>query len=375
MSVEIKVSDLKPILLKAIHAVPKKVTSLPVLSCFRLYFRKDSIVIEATDLRCRFISRCPAQGDLGQDIEVAIPAAGFCKYIETLQETDIIKLDIDGATLKLKRGRSLARFNMMDPNGFPPAPRISTEEIPQKIAFADFKTLMKRAIPFTSDNDTRPALQGVCLVDGKNIYATNGHHAVMIDDPKVLFRAYGYGTIITTECLEILFKSFKADDILEIMPTENYCYFKSKDVLLGVSTTDFSKEAPAYPDVGRLLPPPGDICHSGRIKTKEIILAIKRMLVLTKNAKRHYYIVKFVDNFVELRFPGEDGLGEVIEVVEGAFFSSDFDVALSPVYLLTYLESLEEEEVDIGLCGALKPVLFKTDGRVYVIMPIKVTRT
>jgi DNA polymerase III sliding clamp (beta) subunit (PCNA family) len=370
--IKIKIEDLKPILSRAIHAVPKKPLHIPALSCFRLYFRKDSVVVESSDLHTRFVSRCAAEGQFESDTEVAIPAADFCKYIESLDDKEVIKLEIENNTLKLKRGRSLARFNIANADGFPGAPRVSAGEKPQKVLYDNLRELIKTTLPFVSKDETRPILGGVCLLNNEIACASNGHHVMIVDNPDLVFKTYGYGGVISKDILETLLKCFKSGDELEVLPTDNYCYFRSKDALVGVMVQDFQAEKPLFPDVKRVIPGPSEVVHSGTIKTEKIAEAIKRMLLLTKGAKMHHYVLSFTEQALELRFDGEDGIGEMIETVEGDFFQSSFAVALNPVYLLSYLESVKDEDnVYIGLCGPLKPVIFKTEGKLYAIMPIK----
>lgn len=155
--------------------------------------------IYATDLQTTAIWTTGIKG------QFLVPAKKFIKILSALDKEDVISFKAEGKDGDMVcveiNGKTTIRFAAELHTDFPVTPKcpITVGEIIHKDAIDDLVIATK----YTSQNELRPAMQGV-FVDGKYIVSTNGHLMYRRPVNNILIHEEDYTMLLPKKSIEMI---------------------------------------------------------------------------------------------------------------------------------------------------------------------------
>jgi DNA polymerase-3 subunit beta len=279
--------------------------------------------------------------------------------------------------LRIDAGRSRYQLNGLDPQEFPGA---ATDIADAKGLFCDkaqVDAMLRRTLFSVSQDDSRPALNGVLLevepvVEGQalvRMVSTDGHRlsksertvaATNYDGSRHRCIVHRRGA---TELGRILEGS---DPSLHIGFSGRSVVFASDKARLQVKQVEES-----FPDYGRVIPEKGDILVT--LPLPDLVGAVRRVAAVSSN-KDATLKVEFGDGKLTFEMNHQD-LGEAHEELEPTSYQGGRQkVGFNPRYLLEVCGVLGTETVSLELSDQFSPCLVHSDeepGSVFVVMPMR----
>ncbi len=375
MRVRIDKLALQRPLYRAQGVVDKK-SSTPVLSAVHVVATENQqLIFTATDYDVTLAAECTAE--VSEPGAVLINGKAFYDVVRGLADGVQVTLSSDGSQrVRVESGRAYYHLNGLGPEEFPDV----VEESGGRslvIDKAQIDAMLRRTLISVSNDDSRPALNGVLLEiephgEGTallRMVTTDGHRLSRVER-MVATSGYDGGqhrTIVHRRGAAELARIFESNDpSVRIELLGRNIVFESDRTRLQVRQIEES-----FPDYQRVIPTRGDISVS--VSRLQLASAIRR--VATLGLSKHALLrVDLEPGRLSLEMTNVE-FGDAHETIEvpdhqGAKVS----VGFNPRYLLDVLGVLESESVQLELSDQFSPCLVHSDeepGSVFVVMPMR----
>lgn len=302
---------------------------------------------------------------------VVLPARVFVDLVRKLPG-DLVEIDVGRQHVTtIRSGRSEFQLNGMDPEEFPQLPLLQDED-----AFSIPSRLLKRMIQQTSfavsTSESRPVLTGVCwtLQDNTLQFVATDSHRLACSEVQVelLETAEFERTVVPGKSLSHLNKLLTDDDrLVDVAVTRNQLLVKTDNVLFYSRLLDGN-----YPDTSRIIPQTSKMTLV--LKTKELLNAIDRAALLTKDGKNNVVKLTAKGDILEITANTPE-LGNVSETVHvGEFAGEPMNIAFNARYVMDAMRVLASETVRIEFMGEMAPfVIQPTDDEriLHLVLPVR----
>jgi DNA polymerase-3 subunit beta len=340
--------------------------TLPALSCVRLTAKGSELEVSATDLEVGIKMRLPLI-ECKQDGVLVVPAARFAAIVREVRDADF-ELTSDGPLGLLRTSDGRFKLVGMDPTDFPQIPDfeksravgIKAEAIRDMIQKTDFAVSLETV---------RYALTGQLLEirgDELRMVASDGKRLSYVRQPaQVGPNAKQIKVIVPTKTTSLLSKTLTPEDAsVGVELTENSIRFGTRASVISSRLIDGT-----FPDYEAVIPKAND---KKIAVEREAFLSALRRTSLVAQEKARAVKLSFSSGKVTL-FSRSQEIGEASVEVAADYAGEAFDVVFNPDYIIDYLKSLSETQVQMWLRDRTSAGLFRTtDDYQYVLMPLAI---
>ncbi|MEW5994278.1 MAG: DNA polymerase III subunit beta [Candidatus Zixiibacteriota bacterium] len=318
------------------QVVPAKST-LPILTNMLIEALENKVKLSATDLDISISASVDAA--VVKKGSVSVPARILFDIIKELPETEIL-FETSGSRLEIKIPNGSYKIATVAAEDFPKLPAVNTKkEI--RINGADLVRMIRKTTFACSDDETRPALNGVLWrtkAEKMQMVATDGHrlarHAV--ENPKL--KGLHEDVIIPPKVLDLIPKLLPSEDgDVGIIFGENNIIFTLKDIVLSSRLI----EGP-YPNFEQVIPTNND--KKLTIAKNDLAGAVRRVSILS-NALTHQVKFTIKDNQLTLSTANADMGGEGQENLECDYVGEAIDLGYNANYITDVLSKIDSDEV------------------------------
>jgi DNA polymerase-3 subunit beta len=276
----------------------------------------------------------------------------FTEIVKNLPNQDLVLSIVDTATLKVKSGKKYVNMNIISGEDFPIGPKY------EHFTFSPAGDLIKnidKVIYASSDDNTRPNLMCVNL-NPQHIIAVDGHRLSLVPNTTPGITAQ---FLLPATSMTKIHKLFASEDV-EICMQETNAHFKAGNTVASVRTLDTK-----YPEYQKVIPhDPYDVATVNR---HDFINALK--LVSTITDKQKSVVLEFEEGSLKV-WAEHHSVGRIEDTIDADFHRS-IKIGFNADYLMDVVKRLSGEVISLEVREALKPVIFKEDEYVNVVMPKK----
>ena len=361
--------------------IASKNTSLPILNNILIKADKEGIRLSATNLEIGI--NCLIRGKVEEEGEFTVQSRLLADYINLLPKDQVdlesSKSDDNNQILKVKSKKSSTKIKGQDAADFPLIPSVE-KNLLYLVKSLDLKQAISQVIFSVSTSETRPEINGAFFNfqgDKLTIAATDSYRLA----EKEIFLEKGSSqeersVIIPAKTLQELQRilgSFK--DPAAISEVKNIeVYLANNQILFsfgGIELTSRLVEG-KYPDYKQIIPQESKT--QAIIKTLDLVSAVKKASLFAKSgiydismelsSKDNQLVISSLNN----------QLGENISEIEVEISGEDNSIVVNFKYLLDGLQSIDTEQVELGVIDSSSPCTIKPLGAsdyLYIVMPIK----
>ena len=352
--------------LTAVSRIASTKTQLPILSNILLRTDGNRLLVAATNLEIAITQYIGAK--IIKPGSITIPARLMSDFISSLPK-ESVELKVVNDNLHIKSGSYNSIINGFIADDFPELPTINeTSSIQYTINVEDFKQAVSQTIITTSNDTTRPVLNGVYWHSHEGwlyLAATDGYR---LSERKLVETKSEVSAIIPTQTLqEVLRNITEESEQIDILFDETQVRFRINDLEIISRLIDGN-----FPDYRQLLP-----------KTLETLIKLNKAdfiritkiaglfaresggsVTLTADKTKKTLSIHSIASQM-----GENTSETAAEV------SEDGQITLNSRYLGEALAVIDGDEVEFGFSGKIAPCLLKSTKEntnyYHIIMPLK----
>jgi len=352
-------------LYEAVHAVSGALNvraPRPALQCVHFSATKDAVVVSATDLRIAIRRRLSAKKVVSEG-DAAVQGSRLGSLLREVTD-DEVHVKIDEKTASVAAGRSSFTLVAQDPGDFAELPELKKAALSAPAPILD--ALVRKTIFAAAQEQGRYAIDGVSLgvVDGKmEMAATDGRRlAVATAD-------VGGGTlgpcVVPPKMLAEITRQTGGTGEVGLKVAGGRLLARVGETLVAGALLEGA--FPAYRD---MIPPPAK--PTVTIKASALASKLRQAEQLTNEDSR---AVVMTPSGGALRVESKSaGIGEAFIEMKAAYDGPEISVAFNVRCLLDVLPEFGDGEIELEIPASDRPAVIRTEGYVYVLAPVKVSR-
>ncbi len=365
----LKFSTSKDRLLSGLQIAGRAVSArstLPSLGGILLTAGDGKLGVRATDMEIGLT--LAIEGEVSDEGSVLLPGRLLVDVVRTLPDGDVtIATRAEQRDVELTAGQSRFHLRTLPPEDFPRLPEFEAAALTlPAIAFADTIERVARA---ASRDEVRPILTGVLLTAEEKtltMVATDSYRLCVKHSELEDAVPEAVDANIPARAMRELSRIVAAEaaDVVEIALLGNQVAFRAGDVVLSSRLIEGQ-----FPSYRQLLPESFE--HEVRLPRDELLETTRRISQLAqRNAP-----LRFAFAEGELTIAAETPeVGDASEAMPAPFSGEPLEIAFNPEFVVAGIESIDADELTIGLTSPLRPGLLRPLGREdfsYLVMPIR----
>ncbi|WP_280771273.1 DNA polymerase III subunit beta [Salipaludibacillus daqingensis] len=355
-------------------------TTIPILTGIKIEASADGVTLTGSDSDISIESFIPAEEgdhqlvDLEKDGSIVLQARFFGDIVKKLP-ADTIEITVsEQFVTQLKSGSSVFNLNGLDPEEYPRLPEIEEENV-FKMPKDLLKSIIRQTAFAVSTVETRPILTGIhwSMEQGNlTCTATDSHRLAMrhaqveANTSELEFS----NVVIPGKSLSELNKILDdTDEWIDIIVTDNQILFKATNLLFFSRLLDGN-----YPATKNMIPTESKT--SVKLNSKNLLDAIERALLLSREGKNNVVNVKTIDqNQLEITSVTPE-VGKVTEDVHCLDYNGDeLRISFNGKNVIDALKVIESTEINIDFTGAMSPFVMKPSERDHMLHLFSPVRT
>jgi len=354
-------------LLTAIQTVQNVVTpkaALPILSNILIETQQNKLRLTATDLDLGITCLIPV--NIQEVGAITIPAKRFNDIIRELPVKEVNITTKKNNQINIET--DLCHFKIMGlaPEEFPKLPEFKDKET-IKIEQAILKQMLTLTCFAVSSDESRYILTGILFIIQKNnitLVATDGKRLAVVSKKPQEDINKDIRIIVPIKTIQELNRNLQEEGDVVMVLGDNQVMFD-----LGQTAIISRLIEGEFPDYRQVIPPPSNT--KMKVNREELLLAVKRAALL---ATPDYQAVKmeiFKNKLVVSKSTPD--IGESREELTIEYDGRELVIGFNPAYLIDVLKNLGEEEIEIELTDSEKPGVIRTNGYIYIVLPMRLS--
>lgn len=355
----------KDVLLGGIQTVQNVIiakSALPILSNILIETQQGNLRLTATDLDVGI--SCVIPVDTQEQGAITLPAKRF---------SDIIKeLPLDTVSITSKKNNQvnietdLCQFKIMGlaKEEFPRLPEFKDKEV-IKLDQALLKQMLSLTSFAVSADEGRYVLNGILFKISKNnliLVATDGKR-LAITEKKLNYTAdKEINIIVPIKTIHELNRNLKDDGELSLVLGSNQALFDMGNIIIISRLIEGE-----FPDYKQVIPASSE--NKMRVNREQFLLSVKRAALLSTPDYQAIKLEFFKNKLVVSKSTPD--IGESREEVQVSYQGKELAIGFNPGYLVDVLKNLSDETVDLELSDSEKPGVIRTNGYVYIVLPMR----
>ncbi|MBU1114038.1 MAG: DNA polymerase III subunit beta [Bacteroidetes bacterium] len=354
MEFKVNSKELEKLLTKIIPAVPTR-TPMSILENFLFEIKDGFLTIIATDLEISMKSSISIVAE--SDISIVVPAKLTHDILKSLGDTTVNFMITDNHKINLKTDNGEYSISYLSSDEYPEIPTFPTEEDDIKEVLINGYDL-KNAFDITSfamsKEEMRPAMMGTLLEfeeEGLRFVATDGHRLAnllkhTIKPEEEITDKY----VVPEKAISVLQKILDEKDV-KVYMSNTHISFKLNDIEL-ITRLIGQK----YPEYRSVIPLENEF--ELQLKTKELLSAIKRMMLFSATSSTRRVKFSISENSLEISAEDVDMGNFGKENIICKYSGTPIDIGFNSQYVNDVLSHLvSEEEIIFRLHSANKAVI------------------
>jgi DNA polymerase-3 subunit beta len=341
-------------------------TTLPSLGGILLSADEDKLTVRATDMEVGLT--LSIEGNVGEPGTALLPGRLLVDIVRTLPDGDVTLVGrAEQRDVELTAGQSKFHLRTLAPEDFPRLPQIEGETLSlPAVAFADTIERVARA---ASRDEVRPILTGILLTAEERkltMVATDSYRLCVKHTELEEGIPQPIEANVPARAMRELSRIVAAEaaDVVEIALLGNQVAFRAGEVVLSSRLIEGQ-----FPSYRQLIPESFE--HEVRLPRADFLEAARRISQLAqRNAPLR---LAFAEG--ELTIAAETPeVGDATEAMPAPFSGEPLEIAFNPEFLIIGIESIDADELTLGLTSPLRPGLLRPLGREdfsYLAMPIR----
>jgi DNA polymerase-3 subunit beta len=371
MQARVEKTKLEALLRRADEVADKK-ASMAVLSMALLNFEPEekTLYITTTDLEHGFRGKVPLDIE-GEPLSFCVPCRKFLEIVKDFPE-DIILLIKEDSRLVIRDEdeKEVYELAVMESDEFPSLPEFFEEnllEIPAQV----LSELIRSTIFAASKDEARFVLGGVYLepLPDKGLFravASDGHRLALLDRevPNFADSPFKEGIIVSKKGADIIADLSDEELLVKLGFVNNYVVLYFSDGFFFTRTIEGS-----FPDYRAVIPQ--EFQNRLKLDRKLFLDALKRAsLVISEKFKPIRLELTPIE--VVLSSPETETSRARIRI-PAEYEGEALNVSFNAVYLISALENMKSEEVELKLNDERRPAVitgYRDEGFLYLLMPM-----
>ncbi|UCE23814.1 MAG: DNA polymerase III subunit beta [Candidatus Zixiibacteriota bacterium] len=350
-----------------LQVVPSKST-LPILTNVLIEALENKIKISATDLDISITASIDCK--VSKKGSACIPAKILFDIIKELPESEI-NFEATAQRVEIKIPNGSYKIASVPSDEFPKLPAVNTKKEIQ-INAEHLVTMIRRTTFASSDDETRPALNGVLWQtkgDRMQMVATDGHRLAKMTAENTKLKGLYDDVIVPPKVLNLIPKFIGQEgQSIGIIFGENNIIFNLSDIIL----TSRLIEGP-YPNFEQVIPTDND--KKLVVSKEDLARAVRRVSILS-NALTHQVKFALKGNALTLSTTNADVGGEGKEVLECDYSGDEIELGYNANYINDILGKLDSEEAVFELstsvaAGVVYSPDIPKDDYLCLVMPLR----
>lgn len=282
--------------------------------------------------------------------ELVAPTNYFLDIIRKAP-TEIIEIESNGSTIKIKSGKSEFNIQGYDIDEYPEFPIIEKEN-KFTISTKLFNDIIRETLFCTAVNDQRPILEGVNVVLENKFLTATATDSHRLSKRRLLLDniedSQNFNIIIPRKSLQSIQKIIEnKDEDLEIYYEENRIVFVYRNIIYSAILISGK-----YPNTEKLVPSIFECTVVAN--SKEMYHAVDRVSLVSKDEKNDIVKLAISDGVVNLyAYSKELGTAEEDFFAETYNEEGKFEIAVSAKFLKEAISAINSENVIVKFSGEL----------------------
>jgi DNA polymerase-3 subunit beta len=354
MEFKVNSKELEKVLTKIIPAVPTR-TPMAILENFLFEIKGGILTIIATDLEISMKSSMNILAE--EDISIVVPARLTYDILKSLGDTSVNFKITENNKISLTTNNGQYSISYLPADEYPEIPTFPTDEDNIKevnVNGLDLKHAFDTTSFAMSKEEMRPAMMGTLLEfeeEGLRFVATDGHRlsnllkkTIKVDTP--IEEKY----IVPEKAISVLQKILDEKDI-KVFMSNTHISFKLNDIEL-ISRLIGQK----YPEYRSVIPLENEF--ELKLKTKELLTAIKRMMLFSATSSTRRVKFSISENTLEISAEDVDMGNFGKENIMCEYNGTPIEIGFNSQYVNDVLSHLQtEESIIFKLHSANKAVI------------------
>ena len=342
-----------------------KSLNLPILSTILLESEDGWLTVSATNLE--FAVKINVAGKGQRKGRAAVPAKTLSPLIQSIKD-EKIDLEEKQGNIFIKSSTREIRINGMAADDFPLIPKVKKTHSFEADGFGLAKGLEK-VLPAVSSSDFKPELNGVYWkLSGTqlNLVATDtfrlAEKTITLGGKK---EGGNFSFILPQRASQEVARIFGEAEEVTVSYGENQTVFETDEIKVVSRLVDGN-----FPEYGGIIPKNFDV--TAFINRRELLDAVRASSIFT--SKLQDVSLKLAPKELQVSSANQE-VGEYKTSLPVKATGEEVSLSFNYRYFLDGLNSLEEDEIFMGLNSEQKPSILKNkedNSYVYVIMPIRV---
>jgi DNA polymerase-3 subunit beta len=353
------------VLLNAIQTVQNIITTkatLPILSNILIEAQQNNLKLTATDLDIGI--SCVLPVDTQETGLITAPAKRFSDIIRELED-DIVSITTKKNNFIIIE-TELCQFKILGLPGeeFPKLPQFQDKEA-IKLEQATLKQILGLTSFAVSYDETRYILNGILFKihqSGLILVATDGKRLAMVERKIQQVADKDMNIIVPVKTIQELNRNLKEEGELSLVLGNNQALFDLGNVMIISRLIEGE-----FPDYQQVIPPASN--NKIGIQRQQFLLAIKRAALLSTPDYQAVKLELFKDKLVISKSTPD--IGESREELGVEYKGKEMVIGFNPNYLIDVLKNLGDERVEFEVTDSEKPGVIRTNGYVYIVLPMR----
>jgi len=350
--------------IQTVQNVVSAKSSLPILANMLLIAQNNSLKLITTDLDIGI--SCVIPVDTQEAGATTVPSKRFGDIVRELPGNSAVITSKKNNMVTIETESCQFKIMGLPAEEFPKLPEFKDREI-IKLEQSNLKEMLRLTSFAVSTDESRYVLNGILVniqnnnltlvaTDGKRLAITNKKLPNPIDKD--------INIIVPIKAIQELNRNLQEEGELSLMIGQNQVLFDLGNVIIISRLIEGE-----FPDYHQVIPPISE--YRVRVNREEFLLAIKRAALLTTLDYQAVKFEVFRDKLVVSKSTPD--IGESSESVPIEYKGKEVVIGFNPNYLVDVLKNLGSEIIDLELMDSEKPGVIRTDGYVYIVLPMRLS--
>ncbi len=323
---------------------------IPIYREVKFELQLANLLLTSSDIQNTLIKEIEVEGE--QDGVICIDGKLLLSVLRTLSDPTI-SMELDGKRMKLISLGGVYEFAVSDPKDYPKLPKmdeVSSFDIDAEVLSDGIaKTLFA-----VSDSQSESIGNLLLRMEGNSVFIVGCDTPRLVEFNSQSDAEHNFSLLLNKKSANLL-KQFLVSGTVTFQYNKRFLMTQ----VPGVTIYTLLSEG-TFPDYKRIIPltPP----HESLVDRISLLSAIKRLIILA-NASTHYVVLQFSPNAITVRTEDVDYNRAAKEVVDAQYSGETLDIGFNGKLLVDVLSAIDTENVSVHTTDAVRPVIFKPEGK------------
>jgi len=324
--------------------------------------KQGNLRMTATDLNIGI--SCVIPVDTQEMGIITVPAKRFGSIIKELPDNEIEISSKKNNSVIIQTSVCEFKILGLPAEEFPKLPDFKNQEV-VKLEQAMLKHMLNLTSFSVSFDETRYILNGILFRITQNtitLVGTDGKRLAIFENKVKHSINKELCIIVPLKTIQELNRNLKDEGEISLVIGTNQVLFDFNDVMIISRLIEGE-----FPDYQQVIPPVSDT--KIRVGRERFLLATKRAALLSTPDYQAVKLEVFKDKLVVSKSTPD--IGESREELKVTYQGKETVIGFNPNYLTDVLKNLSDEQVEFELTGSEKPGVIRSNGYVYIVLPMR----